>query len=179
MRKTMHKWFWSWEHEKEEQWLNTMAAKGWALVSVGFATYEFEECQPGEYNFRIELLEHSPNSFEGKEYISFIEETGATQVGQFVNWIYFRKKTVDGPFDLFSDFESKIKHFKRIFTMMFPVGLINLYIGLQNIMMYFKNGFSGSLIGIVNLLCSGLLLFGCFKVKQKMDQLKKEKQIFE
>ena len=44
MRKTIRKWFWVWDFDKEERWLNEMAAQGLALVDVGFARYAFEEC---------------------------------------------------------------------------------------------------------------------------------------
>ena len=47
--KTLHKWFWVWEFEKEERWLNEMAQEGWALTCGGFCTYTFEKCEPGEY----------------------------------------------------------------------------------------------------------------------------------
>ena len=40
--KTLHKWFWVWEFEKEERWLNEMAQEGWALTCGGFCTYVFE-----------------------------------------------------------------------------------------------------------------------------------------
>ncbi len=50
MRKTIHKLFFIWDFDKEEKWLNQMAAKGLALVSVGFCKYEFEDCIPGEYH---------------------------------------------------------------------------------------------------------------------------------
>ena len=35
MRHTVYKLLWAWEYDKEEKWLNEMAAKGMALVSVG------------------------------------------------------------------------------------------------------------------------------------------------
>ena len=35
MRQVIHKVFWAWESEKEQAWLNDMAAKGLALVAVG------------------------------------------------------------------------------------------------------------------------------------------------
>ena len=35
-RMTVRKWFWVWDFEKEEDWLNEMAMNGWALASVGF-----------------------------------------------------------------------------------------------------------------------------------------------
>ena len=35
-RMTQYKYFWAWEFDKEERWLNEMASNGWALVQVGF-----------------------------------------------------------------------------------------------------------------------------------------------
>lgn len=42
MRQTIRKLFWVWDFDKEEKWLNEMAAKGLSLVAVGFCKYEFE-----------------------------------------------------------------------------------------------------------------------------------------
>ncbi|MBR1990215.1 MAG: DUF2812 domain-containing protein [Firmicutes bacterium] len=58
-RKTIRKWFWVWEFDKEEQWLNTMAQSGWVLDSVGFCKYNFVKCGPGEYTVRLrQSFEH-------------------------------------------------------------------------------------------------------------------------
>ena len=57
--KTIHKIFFVWDFEKEEQWLNTMAQSGWVLDGVGFCTYHFIPCEPGEYTVRLEM--HSPD----------------------------------------------------------------------------------------------------------------------
>ena len=70
-RKTVRKWFWVWEFDKEEDWLNEMAMNGWVLESVGFASYHFVRCEPGEYNVRTEM-----HAFD-ESYVSFMEETGA------------------------------------------------------------------------------------------------------
>ena len=125
-RKTMRKWFWVWDFEKEEEWLNDMAMNGWALASVGLCTYTFEKCEPGEYAVRLEMHEMD------ESYISFMRETGAEYVGRMVAWIYFRKKTEDGPFDLFSDIDSRIKHLNRISWVLGCVCGLNLLIGMSN-----------------------------------------------
>ena len=77
MRQVIRKWFWAWEFDKEEQWLDDMAAQGKALISARYATYEFEDSAPGEYAVRLEMLEHAPDSPEGRQYIEFVESTGA------------------------------------------------------------------------------------------------------
>lgn len=169
MRKTVRKWFWVWEFDKEERWLNEMAAQGLALVSVGFCRYDFEECAPGAYQVRLELLENQPSHAESQKYIGFIEETGAEQVGRFMRWVYFRKKTADGPFDLYSDLESRIKHLKRIIALILPVSLANLCIGLGN---------SWS-VSLINLALGILGCFGAWKLTQKRKRLEAEAQIFE
>ena len=57
MEKTIKKWFWVWEFDKEEQWLNTIAQSGWVLTKVGFASYTFAPCEPGAYTVRLEKHE--------------------------------------------------------------------------------------------------------------------------
>lgn len=57
MRKTVKKTFWIWQLEKEEEWLNQMAAEGWCLISVGYRRYEFEQVPPGLFTVRTDYLE--------------------------------------------------------------------------------------------------------------------------
>ena len=45
-RQIIKKWFWVWDFDREEAWLNDMAQSGWVLDKVGFAKYEFVQCQP-------------------------------------------------------------------------------------------------------------------------------------
>ena len=47
-RKTIRKWFWIWDFEKEEDWLNEMAMNGWVRDSVGGCTYHYLRCERGE-----------------------------------------------------------------------------------------------------------------------------------
>ena len=52
------------DYEKEEKWLNDMSAKGLQLVHYSFPRYTFEEGEPGEYTYRIQLLENIPSHLE-------------------------------------------------------------------------------------------------------------------
>ena len=74
-RKTIRKWFWVWDFDKEEAWLNEMAMNGWALESVSFCSYHFIRCQPGEYSVRLEMHPYD------EAYLSFMQETGAEYIG--------------------------------------------------------------------------------------------------
>ncbi len=183
MKKVVHKLFWAWSFEKEEKWLNEMAAKGLVLSSVGFCKYVFEDSLPDSYSVRLELLENAPTHPESEKYIRFLEETGAEHVGNYFRWTYFRKKTADGAFDLFSDIPSRIKHLNRILMLLIPITLLNTGIGIQNVVMFFTK-FAGDFsnfnaIGFLNLALSALVTIGIVKLFAKRKRLKKEQQIFE
>lgn len=181
MRQTIHKYFWAWNYDKEEAWLNEMAAKGLSLVAVGFGTYVFEEGTPGEYCNRIELLENLPKHIESRQYIKFLEETGAEYIGSVMRWAYFRKKRSMGGFELYSDYSAHIKYLNRILALLIPLLFVNFYNGIWNILSFFKT--TGSHInlcaGILALSIGICLLLGTGKIFLKKSRLKKESQLFE
>ncbi len=166
-RKTIRKWFWVWDFEKEEDWLNEMALNGWALDGIGYCTYHFVRCEPGEYNIRLEMHPYD------EEYVSFMEETGAEYIGRMMMWIYFRKKTVDGAFDLFSDIDSRISHLNKICRILTIVGGANLLIGIANSIGW------GSRLGWVNLLVATLLMYALGRIHGKKEALEKERLLHE
>lgn len=165
--KTVRKWFWVWDFDKEDQWLNEMAMSGWVLDSVGFCRYTFIKSEPGEYTVRLEM--HDPDD----EYIAFMEETGAEYIGRMVKWIYFRKKAVDGPFEIFSDIDSRISQLDKISKLTAALGLANLAIGLANSFNPVTN------IGWVNLIVCAVLMYGLGRIHSKKEVLEKERMVRE
>ena len=165
-RKKMRKWYWVWDFEKEEEWLNEMALNGWVLESVGFCTYTFEKCEPGEYAVRLEM--HGMD----ESYIDFMRETGAEYIGRMAMWIYFRKKTTDGPFDLFSDIDSRIGHLKRIGRALSVICLANMIIGMMNTLNRIPFAW-------VNLLCAALLAYCLGRIHGKKEALERERELHE
>ncbi|MEL7603480.1 MAG: DUF2812 domain-containing protein [Bacillota bacterium] len=126
-----------WNFIREEDWLNRLAAQGLALTDYSWCRYVFEDSQPGEYIFRIELLDHLPAHPESRRYIEFVESTGAECVSTYMRWVYFRKKAADGPFELYSDNASRIRHLRRVrafwlgFVILeFGAFVLNLVVGL-------------------------------------------------
>ncbi len=166
-RITVHKWLWAWDFEKEERWLNEMAMDGWALCEVGFCRYVFERTEPGEYIIRLELHPHDDR------YIEFMHDTGAEVAGRIFAWVYFRRKSELGAFDIFSDIDSKIEHLNKIGRMLAIIGGANLIIG-------FVNSFNPVVrIGWVNLLCATLLMYGLGRIHGKKEALEKERGLRE
>ena len=59
------------------------AARGLALVDVCGIRYVFEEGAPGEYEYRLELLEHTAGSSEGRCYLDFLRDLDIECVGTY------------------------------------------------------------------------------------------------
>lgn len=179
MRRTVRKWFWVWDFDKEERWLNEMAAKGLALVSVGWCRYDFEDSLPGEYRVALEMPEAYPGTAEGQKYVEFVESTGAEHVGTLNRWIYFRRKACDGGFEMFSDNASKVKHLTRIMRFILFFNALNLYNAIYNLWMYFFENSPINVVGFLSLLVAALCGYGWFRLNSKRKKLKAEQTIFE
>lgn len=180
MRQTIRKWFWAWEFDKEEKWLNDMAAQGQALVSARYATYEFEDSTPGEYAIRLEMLEDGPDSEAGRQYISFVEETGAEYIGRVMKWVYFRRKTADGPFELHGDNATRIRHMQGIIRLLKPFIAVNAGIGVYNLCLGIGLGtWVNVLCACISAAVTVLLYRGVVKLDEKKKQLEKDAQLFE
>ena len=173
-RRTIRKWIWAWNFDKEEQWLNAMAQSGWVLESVGFVKYNFVRCEPGEYTVRLEMHNHD------EEYISFMEETGAEYVGRMMTWVYFRKKVTDGEcFDIYSDKTSKIKYFERIAGVLGGFAIANLIIGVIDVIIALFDGQFVNMMGILNIVLAVFLYGGYRKINRKCDAIVQEHTLFE
>ena len=180
MRKTVKKLFWAWDFDREEAWLNEMAAKGLSLVSVGFCRYDFEETEPGAYRIALELLPQMPSHPESEQYLRFLEEAGIETVGSYFRWVYVRKKTDGGEFALFSDRKSKIAHLVRIIILVGIVAGLNLYCGFYNLFIWTQ--FHMSISVITSCFSFALGLFstcGAIRLGIKAIRLAKEAKVYE
>lgn len=186
MKKIVRKAYWN--YEKEEKWLNEMSAKGLALTDYSWCRYVFAECTPGEYIYRIELLKNSSKHLESQKYISFMEENRIEHVASYMRWVYFRKKATEGEFDIYSDIDSKIAHYKRINLLWCFIAGLNLFAGLYNIILMicfieantnYPTCFN-ILCGALSLTLSTLLYFGLIHPnRKKIKKLRYEQKIRE
>lgn len=100
------------DKDEEEIWLKEMSQKGWAFKKFFLGFYTFEECEPGEYNYQIDLLDNWEGDKE--EFASFMNESGVEVISQWYRWVYLRKKAADGPFEMYTDTSSKVTQYSRI-----------------------------------------------------------------
>lgn len=108
------------DKDKEEMWLNEMAARGYAMRWFFLGFYYFEHTKPGEYIYRVDLLNNW--AANKKDYADFMEETGVEVVCQWFLWVILRRKAEGQPFEMYTDVESQMEQYSRIRKMMI-VGL--------------------------------------------------------
>ena len=188
MNKVVHRMFFAWDYEKEEKWLNKMSAKGWQLCDVGLFRYAFNEGQPGEYIYRMELFGNRALKNDHARYIryiQFVEDTGAEHIGSTLNWMYFRKKAGAAGFGLFSDIDSRIQHFNRINYLLVTLSIMCIINGINNMSLWYRDQIYGAefdanlVVGIICLAAAILLGYGAAIIYSKIRKLKKEKLLHE
>ena len=172
------------DYEKEEKWLNELAAKGMHFIHYTWCRYLFEEGKPGEYIYRIELLKHHARHPESVAYIKFMEELGIECVSTYLYWAYFRKKAAEGPFDLFTDYDSKITHYNRVSAFSAIGFVLTAVAGTINVVIPFSlHGDAASsfnlIIGTVDLVLALLFAPIYFSYRRKIRKLKTDRQLRE
>lgn len=187
MKYIIHKAFC--DYEKEEEWLNGMSAKGMALTDCSWLRYVFEDVPNHEYIYRLELLENLPTHPESMAYLRFLEENGVECVSTSGRWAYLRKRSSEGAFDVYTDTDSKLKHFKRIYAygsiimwVELIAGLANLIVGLVNINIGYTLGnfTAGNMaLGITMLLLALIFFLWNLPLYRKIKRLKQHKAIME
>ena len=110
-------------------------------------------------------------------------------VATYLRWVYLRKPASEGAFDLYTDLDSKIRHYQRInyfWTVMmiaeFAAAAANLSIGIANLFMNERLGnFSyGNLIIGGAVLAFGILFLALdLPIRRKIKKLRQEKAIHE
>lgn len=71
----------------QEKWLNKMAQSGYRMVKTGIMTYDFEPCNPGEYQYAVEYV-GAKDWEELQKYRAFLEEMGYTVFYKNINANY-------------------------------------------------------------------------------------------
>jgi hypothetical protein len=161
------------DKDEEEEWLRKMTLSGWAFKKFFLGFYTFEPCEPGEFNYQIDLLDNW--KAEKNDYVSFMEDAGVEIVDQWGRWVYLKKKASDGPFEMYTDVESKIAHYSKI------KNFFKVFLALEALCFFIE------LMATIN---SGYYIFGIFtviaalaslamlkivwKCKWKIEQFKRE-----
>lgn len=160
MEKIIRKKFYLWQYEKEERWLNEMSAMGWQLKKASLFKYVFEQGQPHEYEYKLELLEKDVDSADNSGYLTFLAETGIERVGSCSSWVYLRKKSTEGGFRNENRTVSRLTHafrigeiyhkFHHFFVVLMVVSLVSIFVlnrySSSNTGDFFEGFFTGMIL---------------------------------
>lgn len=105
------------DFDKEERWLQEMAAKGWQLESVLF-TYTFHKSDPSALPIRMDYHTfYSQSRFQ--DYLTLFEDCGWRHIAGYksMGMQYFVRIRPDASDDIFSDAASKAGRYKRVSEM--------------------------------------------------------------
>lgn len=114
----MIRWKFTFDKDEEQEWLNDWCQSGWAMTRFFVGLVTFVPCQPGEFIYQIDLIPGrflQAHDYEG--YVIFMDEMGVEVLQRWGRWVYLRKRAEDGPFDLYTDTDSKIALYRRIRNM--------------------------------------------------------------
>ena len=104
------------EYEQEEQWINEMAKEGWQLTAIGLCRYIFRRGTPGEYIYKLDVVERTASDEVRESYFNFLTECDIRVVGEFKDWLYLQKKAADGPFDMKDDTYAKLRTVNKVYS---------------------------------------------------------------
>ncbi len=118
------KWWWAWNHEEIENWLEKMEAGGLRLVEThckGVVFY-FEKCKPTKARYCID--------FQNKltpDYLTIVNDDGwqLYQIG--MGWYILRKEYDEERPEFYTDFEGLITRNKSLLNIALILAIIEVF----------------------------------------------------
>lgn len=120
-----------WDYEAEEKWLNKMSAKGYSLIECGMWRYVFEEDEPSRYIYRVALIDNDRR--EEAIYDNLYD--GVEVVAQNKRFVYYRQLSSKGELTININKEAKRQHFERRFVLFYCLMIMQIALGISNILM--------------------------------------------
>lgn len=123
--------FWSYDVQKTEEWLASMAEKGYELIRLNRLTryFHFQHGEPKAAIYRI-VFDKVPNQSLSKGLLNF----GWTKLLQSGKWVVTMNSLALEQIRTFPDREGIVKHNKKIMYIFMGI-LIYLMVGLLNVIL--------------------------------------------
>ena len=174
----MIRWKFTFDKDEEQDWLNDYAQQGWAMASFFVGLVTFVPCQPGEYIYQIDLLPGRglwADNYE--DYVIFMNEAGVEILQRWGRWVYLRRRAEEGPFEVYSDVDSKIDLYRRIRRLfIWALGVISLCsFSAWNMLLQFpEEVFARGLAGVYVVMIA-VLLRAVWRCSWKMKELERQR----
>jgi hypothetical protein len=158
------------DKDREEEFLNEMSAKGYAMKSYFLGLYAFEECKLNEYTYRIDLI-NDMTLKERKELYELVRDSGGEHVQSWGFWAFFRKR---GKFELYSDKESQIRQYERIRIVFLALAFLEVISAIQQwIRLDWQNTTSERAFALLFTVLATIFIYQVIITTIKINKLKK------
>jgi len=163
-------WFWAWNDDREEAWLEEMSRQGLHLSSLGLpGFYYFVRGEPGDYAYRLDF---NTTHKDRANYLALFQDAGWEHLGNLGGWEYFRKQRKPGEvMEIFTDNESKVQKYQRLLLyliVLFPIMIVLMTSGPEES--------TRTIYEVVRLLGAGMLILysiAMLKIFGRINRLKK------
>jgi hypothetical protein len=110
--KTVFKWWWGWNPEKIERWIEDQESQGWNLVEVSCigTVFRFQEGPKRRIACRIDY--QGQPGFD-HEYLNLFGDAGWTLIHQTQGWYFWKQAYTDVKPEIFTDTQSLIDRNRR------------------------------------------------------------------
>lgn len=172
--KTIFKAIFAWEDEKEEKWLEQMAADGWRLISVAPYVYKFQRSEPERVIFRLDYKMTTDKDYQ--EYLMLFKDAGWEMFATFSNWHYFKIKpeNTEVP-EIFNSGRVKALKYRRLLMGLVP--LLPIFIVLLNpafrYAAHVDDGFINGVLTAIKILMTLVLLLLGYSILRILAKIKK------
>lgn len=159
-------WFWPWQDQQEQGWLEKMSGEGLHLSSVlPFGIYQFTPGQPQAY---IYMLDFDSSNSGRSPHLQERKDAGWEHVANMAGWQYFRRAidTGDGP-PAVLDNEMVVRKFRRL------LGYLVIFLPIWFILFNRTTQTSSGLIQGLAFTLMVLFIITVFKIMQRIRQLEK------
>ncbi len=163
------KWWWAWNYEEIENWLEQMEAGGLRLVETRFdgVVFCFEKCSPSKARYCIDY-----QSKLTPDYMTIINDDGwkLYQIG--FGWYILRKQYESERPDLYTDFEGLIARNRSLLTIFLILLLFEIVCVGNMIYNTYKDPSNGNL-ALTSILGSAVAALFTFTITNLVLQIKK------
>ena len=165
--KTAWHWWWGWNPEKIENWLEEKEIEGWHLLKadVAYIRFKFEKGESRKVRYCIDYQLNVQNN-----YFELFKEDGWELMGEkFVPWYIWRKPYDDERPDIYTDTKSLIERNNRQLKtvgIIVPLEIFVFYMLLEH-----DSGIAGALIFIVLILAFlGYVAAQLYRYNKKLEK---------
>lgn len=117
--KTKFKAFFAWDDDKEEKWLEKMAARGWHLQRVVPFFYSFTIDVPEKVVYRLDYKMVLDKDYA--DYLTIFNDSGWELVTVMANWHYYRLSPLNEKIpEIYNSNLAKAEKYRRLLLGLIP-----------------------------------------------------------